>query len=82
MQMHEGLVSFIATHVPSQVAWGQCLNHCFSMGGLPTLRESLHLALLLTQFCWGSAAVVNKLGLSGIGQSDVISRAGRSKSSR
>mmetsp|Transcript_89551 Transcript_89551/g.187086 ORF Transcript_89551/g.187086 Transcript_89551/m.187086 type:complete len:378 (+) Transcript_89551:242-1375(+) len=33
---------------------------------------SVHGALLLTQLCWGSAAVVNKLGLSGAGISPLL----------
>lgn len=33
---------------------------------------AVHAALLTTQFCWGSAAVVNKLGLSGIGVSPLL----------
>lgn len=32
----------------------------------------VHLALMLTQWCWGSAAVVNKLGLSGTGMSPML----------
>lgn len=31
-----------------------------------------HGALLFTQFCWGSAAVINKLGLSGVGVSPLL----------
>mmetsp|Transcript_11389 Transcript_11389/g.28742 ORF Transcript_11389/g.28742 Transcript_11389/m.28742 type:complete len:382 (-) Transcript_11389:36-1181(-) len=33
---------------------------------------SVHGALLLTQLCWGSAAVVNKLGLTGAGISPLV----------
>lgn len=34
--------------------------------------SAVHGALLLTQFCWGSAAVVNKIGLSGAGISPLL----------
>mmetsp|Transcript_78765 Transcript_78765/g.205468 ORF Transcript_78765/g.205468 Transcript_78765/m.205468 type:complete len:121 (+) Transcript_78765:59-421(+) len=33
---------------------------------------SVHGALLVTQLCWGSAAVVNKLGLPGAGISPLL----------
>lgn len=41
-------------------------------GGRRRERQGAHGALLLTQFCWGSAAVVNKLGLSGAGVSPLL----------